>query len=113
LTLSETHPKLRCMLEVEFADPDLELLEKEPSQDSKYEKWVGKRFRYTMQIIRTVDRKNQLYAFKGLRLKKLERPGEDEAMWLNEKWRLEMVFSGKQPDEKVRILRISNHYGDK
>jgi plasmid maintenance system killer protein len=100
------------MLQVEHADPALALLERDKSEDSKWPKGIGKKFRWVMQQIRVVDRKNQLYQFGSLRLKKLKRPGNDEAMWLNDQWRLEMVFSGEPPNEKVVILRITNHYDD-
>ena len=100
------------MLVVEYADPDLALLETDTSQDSKHAKGIGKRFRYAMQIIRTVKSENGLYQFGGLHYKRLKRPGGESAVWLNDKWRLEMIFSGESPDEKVRILRISNHYDD-
>jgi plasmid maintenance system killer protein len=110
LTLAARGPIFKRMLQVEHADPALELLERDPSQDTKWPKGVGKKFRWVMQQIRIVDRKNQLYQFGSLRLKKLERPGDDEAMWLNDQWRLEMLFSGEPPNEKVVILRITNHY---
>jgi plasmid maintenance system killer protein len=99
------------MLTVEHADPDLARLERnEPGEVAKWPPGIGRKFQWVMQQIRGVDRKNQLYQFRSLRLKKLERAGDDEAMWLNEQWRLEMLFSGEPPNEKVVILRITNHY---
>src|SRR5258708_38469888 len=98
------------MLEVEHADPELARLEADTSQDAKYAKGIGKRFRFSMQIIRQVQTERDLYRFNGLRYKRLKRPGGESAVWLNDQWRLEMIFSGEAPNEKVRILRISNHY---
>jgi plasmid maintenance system killer protein len=100
------------MLVVEHADQELALLETDRAQDPKYAQGVGKRFRFGMQIIRTVKTENDLYRFNGLHYKRLKRPGGESAVWLNDKWRLEMIFSGDPPNEKVRILRISNHYDD-
>lgn len=100
------------MLVVEHADPDLALLETDKAQDARYAQGVGKRLRFAMQIIRTVNTEKDLYRFNGLHYKRLKRPGGESAVWLNDKWRLEMIFSGEAPDEKVRILRISNHYDD-
>jgi plasmid maintenance system killer protein len=100
------------MLKVEHADPELALLETNKSEDAKYDKGVGKRFRFSMQIVRTVQTENDLYRFNGLHYKRLKRPGGESAVWLNDKWRLEMIFSGESPNEEVRILRISNHYDD-
>ncbi len=99
-------------MDVEHADPDLAALETNLLLDANYPQGIGKKFRWVMQQIRLAVRKNQLYQIGSLRLKKLERPGNDERMWLNDKYRLEMVFSGEPPDEKVTILRISNHYDD-
>ena len=99
-------------MEVEHADPDLADLETSKQRDAAYPKGIGKKFRWVMQQIRAASRKTQLYQIRSLRLKKLERPGDDERMWINVKYRLEMVFSGEPPNEKVTILRISNHYDD-
>ena len=38
-------------------------------------KGVGKRFRYAMQIIRTVKTENDMHRFDGLHYKRLKRPG--------------------------------------
>lgn len=100
------------MLVVEHADAELALLETDKAHDAKYAQGVGKRFRFAMQIIRTVKAENGLHQFGGLHYKRLKRPGGESAVWLNDKWRLEMIFSGDAPNEKVRILRISNHYDD-
>ena len=97
-------------MKVEHADPELAKLETDKRRDANYTKGIGKKFRWVMQQIRIATRKAQLYQIRSLRLKKLKRPGDDEAMWLNDKSRLEMVFSGEPPDETVTILRISNHY---
>jgi plasmid maintenance system killer protein len=99
-------------MEVEFADPDLAELYTDMTRDADFPQGIGKKFRWVVQQIRNAAKKNQLYQIRSLRLKKLERPGNDERMWLNDKYRLEMVFSGEPPDERVTILRISNHYGD-
>ena len=100
------------MIEVEHADPDLERLETDSSFTAGYEVGVVKKFRYTMQLLRTVARKSQLYQFNGLRLKKLEARGNDHSMRLNKKWRLIAEFTGEEPTEKARIVRIENHYDD-
>ena len=99
-------------MRVDHADSDLATLEMDTSLDAKYPKGIGKKYRWVMQQVRLAARKNQLYQIGSLRLKKLKRPGNDEAMWLNGQWRLEMTFSGEPPDESVTILRISNHYDD-
>lgn len=100
------------MLQVEHADPDLARMETEHAFTAGFDVGVAKKFRYTMQLIRTVTRRSQLYQFNGLRLKKLRRPGEEHAMRLNDKWRLIVEFSGGEPREIVRVMRIENHYDD-
>lgn len=99
-------------MDVTHADPDLDRMERETSLDGRFERGIAKKFRWVMQQIRLARGKVQLYQIGSLRLKKLKRPGNDEAMWLNDKWRLEMEFTGTPPDEQVTILRISNHYDD-
>lgn len=98
-------------MDVEHADPDLAALERDKGLDSDYPQGIGKKYRWVMQQIRMARQKSQLHQIRSLKLKKLERPGDDWAMWLNEKYRLEMLFSGEPPNEKVTILRITNHYG--
>jgi plasmid maintenance system killer protein len=104
------------MLLVEHADPDLERTEKNASQDKSFdggfEKGIAKRFRYTMQLIRTVNRKNQLFQFGGLRFEKIKSSQTEWSMRLNKKYRLVVEPSGEEPNEKIRILRIENHYDD-
>jgi proteic killer suppression protein len=100
------------MLEVEHAEPDLLRLETDARFTAGFDIGVVKRFRYTMQLIRTVSKKTQLYQFNGLRLKKLEAREKQHSMRLNKKWRLIVEFFGEEPDEKVLIVGIENHYED-
>ena len=100
------------MLQVEHADPNLARVETDAAFAAGLDVGIAKKFRYVMQQIRIVTRKNQLYQYGGLRLKKLTRPGDEYRMWLNDKWRLIVEFSGEEPNEIVRILRIENHYDD-
>jgi plasmid maintenance system killer protein len=99
-------------MEAEHDDPELAKMETDTSLDSRYPQGVAKKYRWVMQQIRIAAKKSQLYQIGSLRLKKLEDRGLEERMWINDKYRLEMVFEGILPDETVRILRISNHYGD-
>lgn len=100
------------MLQVAHADPDLARMELEADFTAGFEPGVVKKFRYTMQLIRTVSRKNQLYQFNGMRLKKLTGRDNEHSIRLTKKWRLLVEFEGDEPEERVLILRIENHYDD-
>jgi len=113
-------PKLgtfKGMLEVEHADPELATLEADPSRDSGFDggtaKGIAKRFRATMQIIRTVSKINKLHQYNGLRYHRVPGSNTEWGLRLNQKWRLIVEPSGEETEnEKMRILRIDNHYGD-
>lgn len=99
------------MLEVEHADPDLARLEIDPAFTAGLAPPIVKQFRILMQIIRTVSRQSGLYQFGGRRLEKLSGQRQHEhSMRLNRKWRLIVEFSGNEPDEKILIKGIENHY---
>ena len=101
------------MMEVEHADPDLSRVESEAGFSGGHSPPVAKKFRYVMQLIRTVQSKNKLYQFGGLRLEKLGGTRQHQySMRLNLKYRLIVEFSGQEPDEKILIVAIENHYGD-
>lgn len=101
------------MLEVDHGDPDLARLETEPGFTAGHAPPVVKQFRILMQIIRTVSKKNRLYQFGGRNLEKLGgKRKHQSSMRLNRKYRLIMEFSGEEPNEKVLIVAIENHYGD-
>lgn len=100
------------MLQVEHADADLSRMETDSAFTAGFEVRIAKKFRYTLQQIRIVTRRNQLYQYNGMRLKKLERPGGQHAIWLNDQWRLIVEFSGEEPNERILIVGIENHYGD-
>jgi plasmid maintenance system killer protein len=101
------------MLQVDHADPDLERMETDRDFTAGFEEGIAKRFRYTMQLIRTVSKKKQLYQFNGLRLHPLPPPNShQDSMSLNKKYRLIVEFSGDEPNETIRIIEINNHYDD-
>ena len=99
------------MIEVEHADPDLARLETELSFTAGFSPPIVKQFRILMQLIRNVSRKAALYQFGGRRLKSLSGSRSHEhSMRLNRKYRLIVEFSGAEPEEKIRIIAIENHY---
>jgi len=101
------------MLEVEHADPDLARVETEANFSGGFSPPVVNKFRYVMQLVRMVRAKNGLHQFGGLRLEKLSGKRQHQySMRLNKKYRLIVAFSGQEPEEKVRIVAIENHYGD-
>lgn len=87
-------------------------MEAEDTFRGKFDVGVAKKYRWVMQQIRFVSRRNQLYQYTSLRLKKLERPGPDHGMHLTKKWILALEFRGADPDEIAVIKGIENHYGD-
>jgi proteic killer suppression protein len=101
------------MLEVAHANPELARLETEAVFSAGLAPPVVKQFRLLMQIIRTVNRKNALYQFGGRRLEKLTGQRQHQySMRLNKKYRLIAEFSGEEPEEKILIVGIENHYDD-
>lgn len=105
------------MVRVEHDDSELEKLENDPSMDRGFDggtaKGIAERFRATMQTIRTVSKISKLHQFNGLRYHPVPGSKTEWGMRLNRKWRLIVEPSGEETEnEKMRILRIDNHYGD-
>ena len=101
----------RDMLEVEHADADLARLEKDADSSADFSISIVKQFRILMLLIRSVSRKNSLYQHGGRRLEKLGGKRQHQySMRLNKKYRLIAEFSGEEPNEKILIVGIENHY---
>ena len=99
------------MLEVEHTDPNLARLETDAAYSGVFQGPIVKQFRILMQLIRMSSRKAQLYQHGSRRLEKLSgRRQHQHSMRLNKKWRLIVEFSGAEPDEKISIVGIENHY---
>ncbi len=99
------------MLDVEHHDPDLRRLETDAEFTAGFSPPIVKQFRILMQTIRSVSRRSALYQFRGRRLEKLSGQRQHQhSMRLNRKWRLIVEFAGAEPDERIVIVGIENHY---
>lgn len=96
---------------MDHTNANLARLETDPDFTAGFDPPIVKQFRILMQIIRTISRKTELYKFGGRRLEKLGGKRQDQySMRLNKKWRLIVEFSGPEPDERILIVGIENHY---
>jgi proteic killer suppression protein len=97
-------------MDVEYDDPDLEHLEKDPTFTGGWPPAIVKMFRRRMHQIRSALDERDLYAIKSLRFKKLQGDRKHEhSMRLNDQWRL-IVRLNASPSKTVAIVRIEDYH---
>jgi proteic killer suppression protein len=97
------------VLEVEFADADLDRLEIDPKFQAGVPQETIRSFRKVMQTIRAAVDSRDLYAFKGLRTEQLSgKRKHQHSLRLNGKWRLivELGSGGKH----IRVIEIVDYH---
>ena len=98
-------------MEIEFADPNLQRLEADPTFDAGYGREVVKAFRKRMQVIRAAPDERDFYAAKGLRFEQLagKRAGQ-HSMRLNLQWRLILRLEKRTNSKIVVVVEIADYH---
>lgn len=98
-------------MEVEFADPDLDRLERDPRYTGGFGQAIVRSFRKKMQILRAATEDRDLHALRGLNFEKLSGTrSHQHSIRLNKQWRLIVEMSGGNPERKVRVIGIEDYH---
>jgi proteic killer suppression protein len=99
------------VMEVAFADDDLDRLETDPTFDMGLAEGVVKAFRKRMQMIRSARDERDFYAMKSLHFEKLKGKRQHEhSMRLNEQYRLLLSIEPSGEGKRIRILGIEDYH---
>lgn len=100
-----------ALMDVEFADDDLDRLEVDVRFTAGFGPDIVKGFRKAMQVIRAAPDERDFYALKGLRFEKLtgER-AHQHSIRINKQWRLILELKGKAPNKTVKVVGIEDYH---
>jgi proteic killer suppression protein len=98
-------------MEVEFADDDLDRLERDLHFTAGFAGEIVRGFRKAMQVIRAAPDERDFYRLRGLHFEKLEGARANQrSIRLNKQWRLIIEFAGQAPNKVVRIVSIEDYH---
>jgi proteic killer suppression protein len=99
------------MMEVDFADPDLDRLETDPRFTAGFGSPVVKGFRKVMQHIRQAQDERDLYASRGINFHRLEgNRSHQYAFKINDQWRLIVEIKGTGEDKTILVTQIEDYH---
>lgn len=99
------------MMDVEFADPDLDRLEVDPRFTGGFAQAIVKSYRKKMQFIRNAHDERDFYAVRGLNFERLAGDrSHQHSMRLNDQWRLILEMQEEGQNRKVRIVAIEDYH---
>jgi proteic killer suppression protein len=98
-------------MEVTFAAPELEKLERNPAARSALDHKLVRSFRKVMNLIRTASDPRDLYAWKHLHYEKLKGDREGQHSFrLHGKWRLIVELRDASPAQVVHVVGIQDYH---
>ena len=98
-------------MEVQFANPDLDRLERDGDFDGGYSPEAVRGFRKVMRIIRAAVDERDLYAMKSLHFEKLKGDRQDQrSLRLNRQWRLIVEIVSATPKNIVAVIGIEDYH---
>ena len=98
-------------MEVEFADADLDRLERDPRFTGGFAQAIVKSFRKKMQILRAATDDRDLYALRGLNFERLSGArAHQHSIRLNIQWRLILEMEGEGSKRKARVIEIEDYH---
>lgn len=99
------------MLEIKFADKNLDKLETDSKFTSGYSQAVVRAFRKVMQALRAANDERDIYAWKGMRFEKLSgNRAHQRSVRLNEQWRLILEITGESPTKQILVISIEDYH---
>jgi proteic killer suppression protein len=98
-------------MEVDFDDPSLEDLERDPRSTAGHGDAVDRGFRKVMQIVRAAPDERDLYALKGLHFEKLEGSRHHQrSLKINKQWRLVVELRKGEKSTRVGVISIEDYH---
>jgi len=99
------------IVDVRFADEDLDRLETDRQYDGGHAPGVVKAFRKRMQQLRAATDERTFYSQRSFKFEKLEgKRSHQYSMRLNDQWRLILELEGKGADKVVIIVAIEDYH---
>jgi toxin HigB-1 len=98
-------------MQIGFRDRDLERLEFDTNFNYGKSMALIRAFRKVMNFIRQAESSRDLYAFKSLKIEKLQGKRKNQrSMRLNDQFRLIVEFGEEKGVEKIWILAIEDYH---
>ena len=97
-------------MEVEFQDPRVALVETVRAGETRYPTEVINSLRQKLIVIRAAPDERTLRNWKSLHYEKLERPGDERSIRINNQWRLVFTIDTKSRPNKISILRVEDYH---
>ncbi len=98
-------------MEVEFADEDLERLERDRQFTAGFSPQIVKGFRKRMQLIRHAMDERDLYQMKGAHFEKLKGArSHQRSMKVDGQWRLILELIDNGTEKTVKIIGIEDYH---
>lgn len=98
-------------MDVGHDDKDLEALEHDPEHKSGFDRSLVRQFRKVMNLVRRVQHETELYAWKGLRFKKLSgNRAHQRSLRLNDQWRLIVEIEDGGPGHTCVVKGIEDYH---
>lgn len=98
-------------MKIEYTDPRLERLERDPGFTAGFGQAVVRAFRRRIQYIRAARDERDLYAMKSLHFEKLKgRRRHQRSMRLNDQWRLILEIRKDADGNVVVVVRIEDYH---
>jgi len=98
-------------MEVRFSDERYGRLEVDPHFTGGWAPAVVKAYRNRLNFIRQAQDERDLYAWKSLRMEKLQGSRQHQhSMRLNDQWRLVIEFEGNSPNKTIVIVSIEDYH---
>jgi toxin HigB-1 len=98
-------------MDVQYDDPELERLEKEATYTGGRDRDIIRQFRRLMLLIRSVPNESELYKYPSRHFEKLKGPQRHQhSLRINGSWRLVVEVSKTASKNRLRIIKITNHY---
>jgi proteic killer suppression protein len=98
-------------MDVEFADPMLERLEREFQFTGGFSAEIVRAFRKRMQLIRGALDERDFYQLKGAQFEKLKgQRSHQRSMRLNKQWRLVLELREAATEKTVRVIGIEDYH---
>jgi toxin HigB-1 len=98
-------------VKVKYANADLEKLEFDPAFTCGLDASIVRAFRKCMQLIHAAQDERDLYAFKGLRFKKLQGGRvHQHSLRLNDQWRLIVEIEEDRPKNTICVIGIEDYH---